>query len=146
MRILAWVVLAGVATAQAPSYKPKPAGNLKQLMRGILLPNSDAIFNVARKAPKNEKEWTAIEDSAMALAESGNLISMPGRLRENGQPVPVQRLDWIKKVQALVEAAKACYQAARSKNPDTVTASTDQLVDACDNCHKVYRDKPERKP
>ena len=141
MRTILAFFVAGVAIAQAPAFKPKPMGNLTQVMRGILLPNSDAIFAVAQTAPKDDKEWTAIENSAIAIAESAALITMPGRLRENGQPVPVLRPDWIKFSQELADAAQASYQAARTKNQETVSMSTDRLSEACDSCHSVYRDK-----
>jgi hypothetical protein len=47
---------ARAAVAQAPSFQPKPIGNLKEVMRGILLPNSDTIFKVADKAPADDKD------------------------------------------------------------------------------------------
>jgi len=145
MRFLLFLV-AAAAVAQAPSsdksaFKPQPAGNLKQVMRGILLPNSDAIFKVADAAPKTDKEWADVQNSAIAIAEAAALIAMPGRLRENGEPVPVTRPDWIKFSQELADAAKATYKAAQSKSQDAVNMSTDRLTDACDSCHMVYRDK-----
>ena len=143
MRFLLFLV-AVAAVAQAPSsdksaFKLQPAGNLKQVMRGILLPNSDAIFKVADAAPKTDKERADVQNSA--IAEAAALIAMPGRLRENGEPVPVTRPDWIKFSQELADAAKATYKAAQSKSQDAVNMSTDRLTDACDSCHMVYRDK-----
>ncbi len=144
MRSFLLLFLTGAAAAQAPSFKA--VGNLKQLMRGILLPNSDAVFNVARRAPQNEKEWTAIEDSAVALAEAANLILVPGRRREKGEPVPVERADWRKYTQELLEAGEAAHKAARSKSQEAVVAVGDRLSEACESCHQVYRDKPEPRP
>ena len=80
----------------------------------------------------------------MALGEAASLIAMPGRLCENSQPVPVRNEDWAKYSAGLVDAAKACYQAAQAKSQDRVSECTDRLTDACDNCHKVYRDKPQK--
>jgi len=141
MRTLLVFFLASVAIAQAPAYKAKPIGTLKQVMRGILLPNSDAIFAVAQTAPKDDKEWAAIENSAIAIAEAAALVAMPGRLRDNGQPVPVTRPDWMKFSQELADAAQASYKAARTKNQEAVNMSTDRLSEACDSCHGVYRDR-----
>lgn len=145
MRTIVLLFFAVAAIAQAPSFKPKPVGNLKQVMRSVPYPNSDIIFAVQGKAPKDEKEWQAVENAAIAISETATLITMPGRLRENGQPVPVQRADWIKYSQGLVAAGQACYKAAQSKSQDAVSNCTDRLSEACDNCHKVYRDKPEQK-
>jgi len=135
------LLLCGAAIAQAPAYKPEPVGTLKQVMRGIVLPNSDILFSVAQTPPKNDKEWAVVQDSAIALAESAALISMPGRLLSNGQKVPLEHADWVKFTQELVDAANASYKAAQTKNQDVVTVSLDRLSNACDRCHEVYRDK-----
>src|ERR1700676_29252 len=133
------------ALAQAPSFKPKPIGDLKQVMRSVPYPNSDIIFAVQSKAPADEKAWQTVENAAIAISETANLITMPGRLRSNGQPVSVKRPDWIKYSQGLVAAGQACYKAAHSKSQDAVSSCTDQLSEACENCHKVYRDNQPQK-
>ena len=135
------LLLCGAAVAQAPVYKPAPVGTLKQVMRGVVLPNSDILFSVAQTPPKNEKEWAVVQDSAIALSESAALISMPGRLLSNGQNVPLERADWAKFTKELVDAGAASYKAAQSKNQDVVIVSLDRLGNACDRCHEVYRDK-----
>ena len=145
MRSIVVLLLAVSVLAQAPSFKPKPVGNLKQVMRSVPYLNSDIIFAVQTKVPKDEKEWQTVENAAIAISESAALITMPGRLRSNGQPVPVQRADWVKYSQGLVAAGQACYKAAQSKNQDAVSNCTDQLSEACENCHKVYRDNPQQK-
>jgi hypothetical protein len=142
MRAFALILLAGTAIAQPPSYKPRPYGNLKQVMRSLPLPNSDIIFNVQSKPPKNDMEWQTVENAAIGIEETANLILLPGRLRSNGQPVPVQAADYVKYAQALVPAGRDCVKAAQMKSQDAVSNCTDGLSQACDNCHKVYRDKP----
>jgi hypothetical protein len=145
MRTLALFLLAGAALAQAPAVsKPKPVGNLKQVMRAILLPNSDLIFGVQQTAPKDDMGWETLANAAVAIGESASLITMPGRLRADGQPVPVSKPDWVKFSQALVEASKVTLKAAQSKNAEAVGNSTDGLSAACDNCHQIYRDKPAK--
>ncbi|MEO8049726.1 MAG: hypothetical protein ABI833_04855 [Acidobacteriota bacterium] len=104
-------------------------------MRGIVLPNSDILFSVAQTPPKDDKEWAVVQDRR----ESATLISMAGRLLANGEKVPVERADWNKFTQELVDADAACCQAAQSKNRDVVV-SLDRLSATCDSSHKVYRD------
>jgi len=145
MRPIVFLFFAVAVTAQAPSFKPKPVGNLKQVMRSIPYPNSDIIFGVQSNAPTDEKAWQTVEIAAIAISETATLITMPGRLRSNGQPVPVQRADWIKYSQGLVAAGQACYKAAQSKSQDAVSMCTDGLSEACENCHKVYRDNQAQK-
>ena len=141
MRFAFILLCCGVATAQGPVYKPAPIGTLKQVMRGVVLPNSDILFSVAQTPPKNDKEWAVVQDSAIAISEAAALISMPGRLLSNGQKVPLERADWIKFTKELVDAGAASYKAAQTKNQDVVTVSLDRLSAACDSCHAVYRDK-----
>jgi len=144
VRTLAALLLAGAAMAQAPAYKPQSYGNLKQVMRSVALPNSNLIMVVQSKPPKNDMDWQAIENAAIAIEETSNLILLPGRLRSNGQPVPVQAADFIKYAQALLPAGRDCLKAAQKKSQDLVGYCTDGLSQACDNCHKEYRDQPRK--
>jgi len=137
-------LVAGIALAQAPAaFRPRPIGNLKQVMRSVPYPNSNVIFDVQTKPPKDDASWKAVENAAMAIAETANLITLPGRLREDGKPVPVANADWVKFSQALIPAGQACYKAAQAKNADAVGMCTDMLSDSCSNCHDIYRDKPQ---
>jgi len=145
MRKLALFLLAGAALAQAPvSFKPRIVGNLKQVMRSILLPNSDLIFAVQQTPPKDDKAWADVANAAVALGESASLITMPGRTFSDGLPVPFAKRNWVRFSQALVEASKATLKAAQAKDAEAVGNSTDALSAACDNCHRVYRDKPAK--
>ncbi len=141
---LVLLFLAGVAVAQAPPYTPKPYGNLKQVMRSMALPNSDIIFGVQGNLPKNDMEWQKVINAAVAIEELENLIMIPGRIRSNGQPVPVQNADYAKFASALAPAGRDCLKASLQKNKDAVSNCTDSLSQACDNCHKVYRDVPQK--
>jgi cytochrome c556 len=149
MRTIGLLLLGSLAAvlvrlvAQAPAYKARPIGNLKQVMRSVPYPNSNIIFDVQSKVPKDDAEWKTVQNAAMAIAETANLITLPGRLREDGKPVPVQNADWNKFAQGLVSAGQACYKAALTKKQDAVNMCTDQLSDSCSNCHDVYRDKPQ---
>ncbi|MCY4030025.1 MAG: cytochrome c [Acidobacteria bacterium] len=137
-----------------------PLANLAQLMRAIAFPASNIVFNVQIKNPADDVPpptaarsfdfvewgstvypgWEAIDLAALALAESAPLFLVPGRRCENGRPVPVERADWQQYTGAVVEAGRAAYRASQSRDWDAAIAVTDQLNEACDNCHKVYRD------
>jgi hypothetical protein len=151
MRLLIFLFFAGAAVAQAPSSY-KPFGTLADLMAGILLPNSETIFNVTRQAPKTDKEWTNVQTSAVVLAEVGNLLLLPGRKKETGGLVPVHSAEWRKHVRALVESAQGAYKAAQTKNADAVFNACEPLYQACFTCHETYRfcptcpEAPPRKP
>ena len=144
-----WTVAGMAATtamivAQAPSFRPKPAGNLKQVMRSIPYPNSEIVYAVQTKAPASADEWKTVENASIAIAETANLITMPGRLREDGKPVPIENADWNKYAAGLAAAGQACYRAAAAKDREAVNKCTDGLAEACSNCHDVYRDAPAK--
>ena len=148
------------ATATAGDVALAPTANLAQLMRGVSFPNSNVIFNVQLKDPGDQAlpqpgarpfdyvewgstvypGWQAIDLAALALVESTPLFLAPGRRCENGRPVPVDRADWRQYTEALVEAGRAAYRASQSRNVAAVVEVTDQLNDACANCHNAYRD------
>jgi len=137
MRILLLLLLAGAAIAQAPSSY-KPYASLADIMAGISLPKSNRVFDVTKRAPQNDTEWIAVQTDAAVLAEVGNLILTPGRLKENGQPVP-RTADFRRHVQALVEAAKDARKAALQKDADAVFVACEPLYQACYSCHQAYR-------
>jgi hypothetical protein len=82
-----------------------------------------------------------VENAALALAESANLIMMPGRMCSNGKPVPIRRADWIRDVQKLREAGREAYKAAQKKDKDAIVDVSGTISDACSACHDVYREK-----
>jgi len=154
---------AAVSSAKAPAFPP--AGNLAQVMRGILFPSSNMIFNVQSNDPGVPvpagtvgqgasqsfswvdwgagiyKGWEIVDYAAIAVADSAPLMLTPGRRCENGRPVPVDRPDWIKFTQEMAEAGRAAYKASQSRSQEAVSDATGQLSDSCLHCHEVYRDK-----
>jgi mono/diheme cytochrome c family protein len=147
------------ATAEPVAFPP--IANLAQLMKGIMFPSSNIIFNVQTRDPGAPKDlyetgkggfswvdwgagiyppWELVDDAALALAEAAPRILTPDRRCENGKRAPVERADWIKFTQELVEAARAAYKASQSRSQDAVSDATERLSDACFSCHIVYRD------
>lgn len=129
MRWIFVILAASAALAQAPSYEP--VGNMSQLMIDIIYPTSDALFYIERTPPKTDAEWNAIRNQALMLAESGNLIMMPGRARDQDE--------WVKDSKLMIAAAKSAYKAAVSKDMAGVLAQSDALTASCIACHKAYR-------
>ena len=124
-------------TAKEPAAPPAPAAppleafaTTKQVMLGITIPASDVVFQVGNKAPADDMEWEKVQASALAVAESGNLLMIGTRSVDHG--------DWEKNAQSLITAAKEASQAAQEKNVDKVLAAGDKLYEVCDTCHKKY--------
>jgi len=155
---------AAVAQSAAPAFPP--VGNMNQVMRGILFPSSNIIFTVQTHDPAEKRKpdtsdssegfnfvtwgngiytgWDLVDYAAVALAESAPLMLTPGRRCENGRPVPVNDPEWIKFTNELAEAGKAAYRASQSRSQEAVSEVSNQVSDACMNCHQVYRDNRAR--
>src|SRR5262245_42848879 len=151
---------ATAARGATPAANParKPAGTLAQIMRGIYFPNSNLIFDVQQHdpaAPKKKSEtgsstdtyasaysgWEIVENAAVALTDGVDLILQPGRTCQNSKPVPVNQPDFQKFAREMRQAGLVALQAARTRNQEKVSDATNNIADACSNCHEVYRDK-----
>jgi hypothetical protein len=108
------------------------SATMKQLMLDMIYPASnDILLLIYRGGPKDENEWAAARRDAMNLAESGNLLLMPGRVREQG--------GWTTHVKMLADVGASAYKAAEEKNVQALTAVAAPLDASCTSCHKQYR-------
>ena len=152
---------APAGASRASTSLPPPEGNLAELMRAIAFPNSNILFNVQIKDPGTQSTkqtvapqfdyaqwgsgvytgWLAVDQAAVAIAETASLLLTPGRRCQNGKPVPVDAADWKQYVAAMADVGRLAHQASKARNYEAFTDITEKLNDACANCHKVYRDK-----
>jgi hypothetical protein len=131
-----------VIGAQAPSAPARPAtpapaaaptlrvGTMSELMVHLIYPTSDAVFYVSSRTPSTDAEWTTLQAQTLTLAESANLLMMPGRTRA-GQ--------WNKDARQMLDAAAAAFKGAKAKDVAAIEAVSDQLLESCTSCHKAYR-------
>src|SRR5678816_1535594 len=81
-----WLLLAGMTFAQAQQVQTQPVGTMMEFMYSMVHPASNEILlAVNRGGPQNDKEWADVQRSALQLAESGNLLMMRGRARDQGE-------------------------------------------------------------
>ena len=150
---------AGRGGATRPASATQHADStLAQLMKGVFFPSSNVIFaaqnvNPADVPPAKDPaaatdpmtnaygKWEAVENSALAIAEGANLLTISGRKCSNGRPVPMTNPDWAKLVQGVREAGLKAYAAAKAKNQDKILDAADTMTTACANCHDKYREK-----
>ena len=155
---------AASATAAAPKSDFPPAANLQQLMRGMMFPDSNIIFTVQSHDPAEKKKygntanddggfnwsqwgtdlyagWDIVDYASLALAESAPLMLTPGRSCQNGKPVPVNDPDWIRLTKEMAEVGRAAYRASQTRNQEKVSDISNDVADACLNCHVMYRDR-----
>ena len=169
--------LGGRARADITPPAGALTGDLQTIMRGIFFPNANMIFNVQTHDPAAKKPfagsasggadldwvewgkalyggWEDIDYAAVALAEASPLLLSPGRTCQNGNAVPVADPNWVKFSNDMTTAARKVLEASKTRNQDTVSESTNDLNDACQNCHRMYRGRtrcvaaaaPQRQP
>ncbi len=163
MRVFSVVIvlflLVTVVMAQAPPAYP--VANLAQVMRSNYFPNANIVFDVQMRDPDAPREttaadgtvsstfssiytgWQLVENAGLMLAEGSTLITMPGRLCQNGRPVPAG-YEWQKYATEMAATGWEVYQAAKARDQELVAELTNDLATGCANCHSVYRDKDDR--
>jgi hypothetical protein len=124
--------------AAAAAIRPMAVGSMSELMIDIIYPTSDEIFYIGRGAPKTELEWNVFRGKMLMLAESANLLMMPGRARDQD--------NWMKDSKLLLDVGNAAYKAARAKDAAAIEALSDQLYNSCVQCHAHYRPKYRTRP
>lgn len=124
------LVLSGTLSfAQSSSESP---ASLKQLMLDLIHPSSnDLLLTIYRGGPQDDREWAAVRRDALTLAESGNLLMLPGRA--------LDQFNWMKDARLLRDAGAAAYKAAQAKDGKALTTVATQLDASCTACHKQYR-------
>jgi cytochrome c553 len=134
MRVLSLIIgmllLVSAVMAQ-DSGTAQPVGNMSDIMVSIIYPAANEILTFANRAPADDKEWIALQRSAVRLGESGNLLMMRGHALNQG--------DWIKDAKLLVDVGAAAYKAAKAKDAGALPALNDQINASCTTCHKQYR-------
>lgn len=151
MRPFVLLLVGGILFAQSPANAPKaaahaaaakapaeaafhPVGSSLQIMKAMVIPSSNALFEVGGKEPKNDAEWQAVQNQAIVLAEAANLLMMPGRAVDNG--------NWMKFSKQMQDAAIAGLKAAEAKNVDKLVDEVgDQILQSCSACHDQYMKK-----
>jgi hypothetical protein len=131
----------GSAGTRVDAAVMTPVASIKQIMNGIVMPDATVVYKavgstttaagVEETAPRNDKEWAAVGNSAAALVESGNLLLLGGRALDKG--------DWVKMTREFIDASKAALEAAVAKNTDGILAAGGDLNTSCDNCHAKYK-------
>jgi hypothetical protein len=158
--LLAASGLSLIAQSPTPDAPQQVHADLNQLMRGILYPAANVVFSAQADNPGEIKfipghdpnmstdpltssfgGWVAVENAALALAESANLLTIAGRNCSNGVPAPTKDPAWVAFVQQLRDAGMKAYKAAQAKELDKMTDIADAVNAPCAGCHRKWRDR-----
>jgi hypothetical protein len=142
MRSIAWLLLTASMLAQAPAdtppIRPRPVGTMSELMVKIIYPTSDAIFYIETRQPASDAEWGELQNKTLALAESANLLMMPGRARDQER--------WMADARLMLEVGTDAFKAAKARDLEALIGLNDRLYESCVTCHQHYRPNYGRRP
>ena len=156
--VLALSSLSLAAQTPAPATAAKPPANVNQLMRGVLYPAANVVFFPQFENPETVKQaldpgmatdpltstfggWQAVENASLALAESANLLLVPGRVCSNGVPAPVADPEWAKFVEEVRDAGMKAYAMAQAKEREKLSDFSETISNSCAHCHRKWRDR-----
>jgi hypothetical protein len=144
MRSIGWLFLSASVLAQAPApvdppaAAARPVGTMSELMVRVIYPTSDAIFYIETRQPENDQDWEQLQTRALTLAESANLLMMPGRARDQGR--------WMADAKLMLEAGAAAFKAAKARDLEALVGLNEQLYVSCVTCHQHYRPNYGKRP
>lgn len=125
---------------------PKTVLSVKAVMRHIVNPAAELYWKAGGEVdteagaqhraptPEDAARWNATIDAAYTLQESGNLLMLQGRARDDDR--------WMKLSQQLVDAGVLAVAAAEAHDPAKTFAAGSALYDACFACHGRYIPRP----
>jgi hypothetical protein len=136
------VVLFAIQGCEQP---PQPelfveAVDLQELMVHVVEPAAEVYWDSVGTvmdaegtheiAPANVNEWIAVENAAATIAESGNLLLIPGRNLDDPR--------WAAFSQGLIAAGRTALTAADSRDPEAVFDAGGAVYMVCASCHEVF--------
>jgi hypothetical protein len=145
----------------------KPVVSVKELMRDMLDPASDYIFDSVkivqtRKGtvevlPKTDEDWDRIRVGAVTLAEGVYLLKIkrpfapPGDVNNSTGPDPEEispaqieakiardPVLWNAKIEALRNVGLEVMEIVKNRKTDELWQASDDLDSACETCHVNY--------
>ena len=139
LAVLFLAVAAGCS--EAPASQPyNAAHSILELMEGPIVHAAEVYWGsvstivdkdgIHENYPKTDEEWEGVWAAAITIAESGNLMMMAPRAKEEA--------DWMKHSADLVKVGVEARKAAESKNPEKVLELGEQVYNVCTACHMQY--------
>lgn len=141
MRCMLLLTLALTISGCAPEPPPfDEVADVNQLMLTVIDPAADIYWasvgtimdldGTEEIAPTTPAEWEVVRNAAMIIAESGNLLLMPGRAQEGEQ--------WTELAQALITSGRQALAAAEARDPAAVFVAGGDVYLVCSECHAAF--------
>jgi len=171
------LVLAACSSSKPTSSTPpaapvlwgdmKPIVSVKELMRDMLDPASDFIFDAVKiettkngtveRLPKTDEDWEKLRIGAVTMAEGIYLLKIPRPFTPPGDEnnsagpdatelAPAQiaakvkndPVEWNARIEALRNVGLEVLEIARKKNTKELWDASENLDQACEACHRSY--------
>ena len=145
----------------------KPVVSVKELMKYMIDPVADNIFNAVRSTvtrhgmvdvePKTEGDWDKIRIGAISLAEGASLLKIrrpftpPGDENNSTGPDAVELspaqitakverdpVEWNARIEALRNVALEALEVVKRKDVNELWDVGENLDKACEACHRSY--------
>ena len=138
---------------------------IKELMLNVIDTNADVVWlsvttvasdkGLVETRPTTDEEWARVRAGAITLAESANLLMIPGRRvarpgeksetpgvelepEEMDALIAKDRPAWNARAKALHDVVSSVIEAIDAKDSEKVFELGEQIEVACENCHKQY--------
>jgi hypothetical protein len=144
------LTLAGMALLWSCSPSDQQAGadttafntslTMANLMAMVIEPAADTLWSNAgwvesaagyeELYPTTDEGWAFVEAQSAVVAESGNLLALPGRALDNDA--------WMVYSEGIVEAGLMALDAAQRRHKEDFFQAGAQLYSVCSACHQAY--------
>lgn len=113
---------------------------IPEMMSYVLEPASDSIWGAGgwvldasgyeELYPTTDDGWNFVKAQSAVVAETGNLLALPGRALDNDA--------WIIYSKGLTEAGLLAMRAAEEQNKEDFFQAGAQIYSVCTACHQAY--------
>jgi len=114
--------------------------SVKEVMHYVVNPAAETFWKAGgevdtadgaeKRTPRTEEQWAATEHAAAVLQESGGLLLVTGRGRDEPE--------WRKFSADLTAAGVLALRAAQARDDEAIFAAGSAAYDSCFGCHRKY--------
>ncbi len=129
---------AATASGDTPAYNTTL--NVQEIMALVLEPASDILWDSGgwvldasgyeELYPTTDEGWDYVRAQAAVVAESGNMLALPGRAVDSDA--------WMIYAEGLSAAGILAMEAAAAQNEEDFFQAGAQLYSVCTACHQAY--------
>jgi len=134
------VFLTACGLSQAGSEQVRLPISINEVMASLINHSADPIWVASWRNPQNDNDWRELEHLSKQLQIGGILLSIPGTGPLDDEWTSDS--DWLAYADQLSSAAGRAVIAAQSRNVESISQASDEIVDICGSCHADF--KPDR--